>query len=62
MMRFTDPQYALDPRSRHYRAYREWQRMSGVKDLETSSPRRRQSSSSSIKEEEEEDDDDDDEE
>ena len=55
MMRFTDPQYALDPRSRHYRAYREWQRMSGVKDLETSSPRRRQSSSSSIKEEEDDD-------
>lgn len=34
MMQFSDPQYAIDPRTRHYRAYREWQRMSAVKDAE----------------------------
>ena len=58
MMRFTESQYAVDPRSRHYRAYRDWQRMSGVKDSESNSPQRRQSSSSTIEEEEEEEDND----
>lgn len=51
MMRFTDPQYASDPRSRHYRAYRDWQRMSAVKDSES---KRHPSSSSTLEEEEEE--------
>lgn len=56
MVRFTDSQYAVDPRSRHYRAYRDWQRMTGVEDSESKSPRRRQSSSSTIEEEEEDND------
>lgn len=34
MMQFSDPQYAMDPRTRHYRAYREWQRLSAIKDTE----------------------------
>ncbi len=50
-MRFSDPQYAVNPRSRHYHAYREWQRLSALKDAE-SIPIRRQSSSSSSPEKE----------
>ncbi|UJR37234.1 hypothetical protein I4U23_029943 [Adineta vaga] len=34
MMQFSDPQYAMDPRTRHNRAYREWQRLSALKDAE----------------------------
>jgi hypothetical protein len=53
-MQFSDPQYAVDPRSRHYRAYREWQRLSALKDAESMPPIRREFSSSSIEEEEDE--------
>jgi len=49
-MQFSDPQYAVDPRTRHYYAYREWQRLSALKDAE-SIPMRRESSSSSIDDE-----------
>ncbi len=49
-MRFSDPQYAANPRNRHYYAYREWQRLSALKDAE-SIPLRRESSSSSTDEE-----------
>ena len=43
-MKFSDPQYAVNPRSRHYYAYREWQRLSALKDAEDI-PIRRESSS-----------------
>ena len=42
-MQFSDPQYAVNPRSRHYHAYREWQRLSALKDAENT-PVRRESS------------------
>lgn len=45
MMHFSDPQYAINPRTRHYYAYREWQRISGLKDAD-SIPLREGSSSS----------------
>ena len=32
MVNFSDPNYVVDPRSRSYHAYREWQRLSAVKD------------------------------
>ncbi|CAF1186421.1 unnamed protein product, partial [Adineta ricciae] len=51
MMQLSDPQYAMDPRTRHYRAYREWQRLSAIKDTENQSIRP-QSSTPSIFEEE----------
>ena len=35
MMHFSDPQYAINPRTRHYYAYREWQRISGLKDADS---------------------------
>ncbi|CAF3332634.1 unnamed protein product [Rotaria socialis] len=48
-MRYSDPQYAVDPRTRHYHAYREWRRMHTLKNNEfTQDPR--ESSSSSIDE------------
>jgi hypothetical protein len=50
-MRFSDPEYAVDPRTRHYRAYREWQRLSALKDAESMPIRRDSSSSSSTNEE-----------
>ncbi len=49
-MHFADPQYAVDPRTRHYYVYREWQRLSALKDAE-SIPMRRESSSSSTDDE-----------
>ncbi len=52
-MRFSDPQYAVDSRTRHYYAYREWQRLSALKEAESMSPIRQDSSSSSIEENEE---------
>ncbi len=47
LMRFSDPQYAPSPRTRHYYAYREWQRLQAVKDTESIPIRRASSSSSS---------------
>jgi hypothetical protein len=47
-MHYSDPQYAIDPRVRHYHAYREWQRLSALKDAEHMPIR--QGSSSSIEE------------
>jgi hypothetical protein len=35
MARFSDPNFAADPRSRSYHAYREWQRLSALKDAES---------------------------
>ncbi|UJR08977.1 hypothetical protein I4U23_013227 [Adineta vaga] len=35
MVRFSDPNYVVDPRSRSYHAYREWQRLSALKDAES---------------------------
>jgi len=32
IMRYSDPAYGNDPRNRHYHAYREWQRLSALKD------------------------------
>jgi hypothetical protein len=34
-MQYSDPLYAANPRSRHYHAYREWQRTSAIKDAES---------------------------
>lgn len=51
-MRFSDSQYAIDPRTRHYHAYREWQRLSALKEAESIPIRRESSSSSSSIEEE----------
>ncbi|CAF0773965.1 unnamed protein product [Adineta steineri] len=51
IMQHSNSQYAIDPRTRHYRAYREWQRLSALKDVERA-PVSRESSSSSIQEEE----------
>ena len=35
MMQFSDPQLALNPYTRHNYAYREWQRLSAIKDAES---------------------------
>jgi hypothetical protein len=43
-MKFSDPQYAVNPRSRHYHAYREWQRLSSLNDAEDIPIRRKSSS------------------
>ncbi|CAF0774010.1 unnamed protein product [Rotaria sp. Silwood1] len=48
-MRFSDAQYTIDPRTRHYRAYREWQRLNALKDIE-STPSEREFSTSSTEE------------
>lgn len=45
IMQFSDPQFAVDPRTRHYRAYREWQRLSALKDAESMPIQTRGSSS-----------------
>ena len=37
IMQYSDPMYAANPRSRHYHAYREWQRLSAIKEAESSS-------------------------
>ena len=47
MMQFSDPQFAVDPRTRHYRAYREWQRLSALKEAESMPMQRRSSSTTS---------------
>ena len=36
-MRFSDTQYAIDPRARHYHAYREWRRLTALKNIESNS-------------------------
>ena len=41
MVRFDDTQYARDPRSRNYQAYREWQRLSALKDADSMPMRER---------------------
>ena len=33
--KYSDPSFAIDPRSRSYHAYREWQRLSSLKDAES---------------------------
>jgi predicted TPR repeat methyltransferase len=33
--RYADPDFAVDPRSRSYHAYREWQRLSALKGAES---------------------------
>ncbi|CAF1336258.1 unnamed protein product [Rotaria sordida] len=48
-MHFSDAQYNADPRTRHYRAYREWRRLNALKDAE-STPIQREFSSSSTEE------------
>jgi hypothetical protein len=35
MAKFADPNFAADPRSRNYHAYREWQRLSLLKDAKS---------------------------
>jgi len=35
LSRFPDSNYATDPRSRSYHAYREWQRLSALKDAQS---------------------------
>lgn len=35
MMTYADPQYTVNPRTRHYYAYREWQRLSALKEAES---------------------------
>ncbi len=35
LARFSDADYAIDPRSRSYHAYREWQRLSALKDAQS---------------------------
>ncbi len=35
MARFSDQNFAADPRTRSYHAYREWQRLSALKDAES---------------------------
>ncbi len=35
MTRFSDQNFAADPRTRSYHAYREWQRLSALKDAES---------------------------
>ncbi|CAF0800242.1 unnamed protein product [Adineta ricciae] len=35
MANFSDPNYVVDPRSRSYHAYREWQRLSALKNAES---------------------------
>lgn len=35
MSKFPDSNYAVDPRSRNYHAYRQWQRLSALKDAES---------------------------
>jgi hypothetical protein len=54
IMQFSDSQNAVDPRTRHYRAYREWQRLSALREAESMSSIRQESSSSSIEEDEDE--------
>ncbi|CAF2871931.1 unnamed protein product [Rotaria sp. Silwood2] len=43
---FSDAQYTIDPRTRHYRAYREWRRLNALKDVESTRIEREFSSSS----------------
>ncbi|CAF4182069.1 unnamed protein product [Rotaria sp. Silwood2] len=33
--KYSDPTFATDPRTRSYHAYREWQRLSALKDAES---------------------------
>ncbi|CAF1166955.1 unnamed protein product [Rotaria sordida] len=33
--KYSDPSFAIDPRNRSYHAYREWQRLSSLKDAES---------------------------
>lgn len=35
LVRFDEGQYVRDPRSRNYQAYREWQRLSSLKDADS---------------------------
>jgi len=35
MAKFAEPTFAADPRSRSYHAYREWQRLSALKDADS---------------------------
>ncbi len=35
LAKFSDPSFAADPRSRSYHAYREWQRLSALKDAQS---------------------------
>lgn len=35
MMQFSDPQFAVDAHARHNYAYRQWQRLSAIKDIES---------------------------
>ena len=53
MLQFDETNYARDPRSRNYHAYREWQRLSALRDAESIPMRER----TKVVEEEEEDDD-----
>lgn len=53
MMQFSDPQYALNPYTRHNYAYREWQRLSAIKEAQ-SHPSRSSTTETDKEEEEEE--------
>jgi hypothetical protein len=39
IMQFSDPQFAFNPRNRHYYAYREWQRLTEIKNAESKQSR-----------------------
>lgn len=41
MLKFEEPTYVTDPRTRNYHAYREWQRLSSLKDAESMPMRER---------------------
>ena len=41
MLKFEEPNYVTDPRTRNYHAYREWQRLSSLKDADSMPMRER---------------------
>ena len=55
MMQFSDPQFAVDAHARHNYAYRQWQRLSAIKDIE--SRQIRQTSEEAVEEEDKDEED-----